>query len=187
MYDAYEMSDMEKQMSWKRVVRASGLIEWVCEHGVGHPDQASVKQLGEGYGIHGCDGCCGRADFPGRLPEKPQGLLGVVRGELDRMMNPLKYETELERQERHRKEDMAHQLELEKVKRTRFVKTDAAGSKATTNVSINDAMSKEFGWMKGDADEDPLEGLIGGAPAKKKPAARRPQKSKPHRRPRGSR
>lgn len=29
--------------------------EWSCPHGVGH-----------GNHIHGCDGCCGRDDYPGR-------------------------------------------------------------------------------------------------------------------------
>ena len=54
-------------MKWKRIVRASGLIEWQCEHGVGHPDPQSIKNMGDdGWGIHGCDGCCSRDDFPGR-------------------------------------------------------------------------------------------------------------------------
>lgn len=39
------------------------LIERQCEHGVGHPDPDSVRYLknttgDEGYGVHGCDGCC---------------------------------------------------------------------------------------------------------------------------------
>ena len=58
-------------MKWKRIVRASGLVEWQCEHGVGHPDQSSVITLtyltGQtGWGIHGCDRCCMRDDFPGK-------------------------------------------------------------------------------------------------------------------------
>jgi hypothetical protein len=55
-------------MIWKRIIRASGLIEWQCEHGVGHPDSKSVKRMGECWGIHGCceEGCCGRDDFPGK-------------------------------------------------------------------------------------------------------------------------
>lgn len=39
-----------------------GLVERICEHGVGHDDPDSVAYLhpgGEmGAGIHGCDGCC---------------------------------------------------------------------------------------------------------------------------------
>jgi hypothetical protein len=33
--------------------------EWSCPHGVGH-----------GNHIHGCDGCCQRADFPGRRQDE---------------------------------------------------------------------------------------------------------------------
>ena len=45
---------------WKRVVRESGLIEWVCPHEVGHPAPIKKNQLliDRGLGIHGCDGCC---------------------------------------------------------------------------------------------------------------------------------
>lgn len=53
-------------MKWKRTVRETGLVEWVCEHGVGHPDLESSERMGEGWAIHGCDGCCSRDDFPGR-------------------------------------------------------------------------------------------------------------------------
>lgn len=40
-----------------------GLIERMCEHGVGHPDPDSVWyfrtiQGDDTAGIHGCDGCC---------------------------------------------------------------------------------------------------------------------------------
>lgn len=37
--------------------------EWICTHGVGHYDPRFVK-----YTVHGCDGCCGREDFPGNVP-----------------------------------------------------------------------------------------------------------------------
>lgn len=53
-------------MKWTKTTRASGLIEWICEHGVGHPDDRSVMKMGEYWGIHGCDGCCSRDDFPGK-------------------------------------------------------------------------------------------------------------------------
>lgn len=43
-------------------VRASGLIEDVCEHGIGHPNAGYLKihdPDGEkSLGIHGCDLCC---------------------------------------------------------------------------------------------------------------------------------
>jgi hypothetical protein len=50
----------------KRVLRATTLIEDICEHGVGHPDPDSAAYLDwrdgyegkYGYFVHGCDGCC---------------------------------------------------------------------------------------------------------------------------------
>jgi len=50
--------------SWgvRQVRRASGLIEDVCEHGVGHPNREWLaKHDADGkraMGIHGCCGCC---------------------------------------------------------------------------------------------------------------------------------
>ena len=45
-----------------QIVRASGLVEDICEHGVGHPNTPWLKihdPDGEkGLGIHGCDSCC---------------------------------------------------------------------------------------------------------------------------------
>ena len=39
-----------------------GILERICEHGVGHPDHDSelyLKSIGKDYeNIHGCDGCC---------------------------------------------------------------------------------------------------------------------------------
>jgi len=65
---------------WKTITRETGLIEYVCPHGIGHPDENSAKECAEHYkewekpgakeiGItkeraikawlsHGCDGCC---------------------------------------------------------------------------------------------------------------------------------
>jgi hypothetical protein len=60
-------------MEWKKFYRIDGRLEWVCEHGVGHPDVNIAKLLAKEYGddpedvwtVHGCDGCCCREDFPG--------------------------------------------------------------------------------------------------------------------------
>jgi len=52
---------------WVRNTRSSGLVEWICKHGVGHPDHGSAEKMGRGRDIHGCDGCCADRDFPGRL------------------------------------------------------------------------------------------------------------------------
>jgi hypothetical protein len=48
---------------WVETIRRdSGLVEHVCEHGVGHPAYGSVHWMEingmKGYGVHGCDGCC---------------------------------------------------------------------------------------------------------------------------------
>ena len=33
-----------------------GIIERICEHGIGHPDPDGI--FDPGSGVHGCDGCC---------------------------------------------------------------------------------------------------------------------------------
>lgn len=64
-------------MKWKHSIRETGLVEWICDCGVGHPDMNSVRELeaeypqGKGtWGIHGCCGHCSRDDFPGKLKER---------------------------------------------------------------------------------------------------------------------
>ena len=74
-------------MEWTKNIRETGLIEWICEHGIGHPDEDSAERIANIYKewkdgscskedaisawrIHGCDGCCGRDDFPGKKKEK---------------------------------------------------------------------------------------------------------------------
>lgn len=135
------------EMVWTKQVQQNGLIVWRCEHGLAHPDLESAKLLGIDTSHH-CDGCCQRADFPGRKPVTKSTLLEKARGEVDRFLNPLKYETDIERNERHRKENMEHELKLEEVRRTKFIKTSANGKGGSdTKVVVNDAMSSEFGWM----------------------------------------
>lgn len=60
-------------MKWRATKRSSGLIEWECEHDVGHPDLPSAERIARLHGhsieiwtTHGCDGCCNLKDFPGR-------------------------------------------------------------------------------------------------------------------------
>lgn len=47
---------------WPTLIRTSGLVERICEHGVGHPDPDSVAYFErkgiEAMDVHGCDGCC---------------------------------------------------------------------------------------------------------------------------------
>jgi len=52
----------------KTIRRETGLIEHICEHGVGHPAIGSVDWMNkqtdqDGWGIHGCDGCCHDKDW----------------------------------------------------------------------------------------------------------------------------
>lgn len=48
--------------------RETGLMEFVCKHGVGHPARDSIRFFENNgvssLGVHGCDGCCQREDFP---------------------------------------------------------------------------------------------------------------------------
>lgn len=48
---------------WPKILRReTGLIEFLCKHGIGHPAPASVtfmnRMSGGGYEVHGCDRCC---------------------------------------------------------------------------------------------------------------------------------
>ncbi len=59
-------------MEWQTIRRETGLVEHVCEHGVGHPNHGSIIWMEENmgqdsWGVHGCDGCCKHDDFPGTL------------------------------------------------------------------------------------------------------------------------
>ena len=48
-----------------------GILERICEHGIGHPDHDSalyLESIGQSVeNIHGCDSCCGLAYEPSRL------------------------------------------------------------------------------------------------------------------------
>ncbi len=93
-------------MEWSTIRRETGLIEHVCEHGVGHPSRASALWRAEGKTahddadggnlspglkaesvkvyeqeemIHGCDGCCNRADFPGSYRAGLMHAHGIMR------------------------------------------------------------------------------------------------------------
>jgi hypothetical protein len=50
----------EADLNWRD---DRGILERICEHGVGHPDRDAalyLESIGAGYeNIHGCDGCCG--------------------------------------------------------------------------------------------------------------------------------
>jgi hypothetical protein len=55
-----------KKPAWAHMQlrRASGLVEDICAHGVGHPNRewlAEHHSEEESWGVHGCDGCCSSA------------------------------------------------------------------------------------------------------------------------------
>jgi hypothetical protein len=39
-------------------IRQSGLVEDICEHGVGHPNSEYLRTHPKANSVHGCDGCC---------------------------------------------------------------------------------------------------------------------------------
>lgn len=47
----------------QQTTRASGLVEDICKHGVGHPNKQWLEKHDPpnslALDIHGCDGCCG--------------------------------------------------------------------------------------------------------------------------------
>lgn len=53
-----------KKPRWaiQQIRRASGLVEDICEHGVGHPNKDSLAEMESngyhGFEVHGCCGCC---------------------------------------------------------------------------------------------------------------------------------
>lgn len=52
--------------------------EWNCPHGVGHGDWRMLSSA-----VHGCDGCCGRKDFP---PFKGKEVVLLNSGGLDSLV-----------------------------------------------------------------------------------------------------
>jgi hypothetical protein len=56
-----------------------GMMERICEHGVGHPDPDDIdfkRRVAEKYphksydkGVHGCDGCCSNPIAKGAKPK----------------------------------------------------------------------------------------------------------------------
>ena len=61
--DTYEFSICKEcePVSDHWVAFDSYRMEWICKCGTGHCDPRMVK-----HGVHGCDGCCSRPDWPGQ-------------------------------------------------------------------------------------------------------------------------
>lgn len=55
---------MYSKPSWAKfqITRETGLIEDICSHGVGHPNDDFIKTVPEkdwfSWSVHGCCGCC---------------------------------------------------------------------------------------------------------------------------------
>jgi hypothetical protein len=47
------------------------------------------------------------------------GILKILKEEINKIVNPYEHETEIQREERHRKEDRKHELELAKIRSTK--------------------------------------------------------------------
>lgn len=45
------------------IIREDGRVEKLCRHGVGHPVGHLKGWNPSWMGVHGCDGCCGKAEF----------------------------------------------------------------------------------------------------------------------------
>ena len=88
-------------MEWTTTRRGDkhGLVECVCECGVGHPAYGSALWIAESLHagtdsvkaeldalmVHGCCGCCKRKDFPGTPIESLRHAHKLIRGYLERI------------------------------------------------------------------------------------------------------
>ena len=58
------MKTQYKKPVWAvdQIIRASGLVEDICVHGVGHPNKEWLEGNDpdgkKSWAVHGCDGCC---------------------------------------------------------------------------------------------------------------------------------
>lgn len=77
--------------------------------------------------------------------------MGVIRDFIDGILNPYKYETDIEREERHRREQRQHEIDLAKIRseggrgsyRKRSNHYDRDGS------DRDDPLEREFGFLDG--------------------------------------
>lgn len=52
-----------RMRGWPQSYRSdTGVMERICEHGIGHPDPDSPWPEGDRRWVHGCDGCCTRGE-----------------------------------------------------------------------------------------------------------------------------
>lgn len=59
-----KMTGEQLKKEWPAIRREDGRrVEIICPHGVGHPVRSLSFKWDEWMGVHGCDGCCGKAIF----------------------------------------------------------------------------------------------------------------------------
>ena len=72
---------------WPLNLRESMLMERICSHGIGHPDPDSLAWMErngrEGYGVHGCDGCCQKPKALRTASALVEALLTLIEAEGD--------------------------------------------------------------------------------------------------------
>ena len=88
--------------TWSGPTRRSdrfGLVEYHCEHGIGHPALGSALWVAEAINadggasswesesIHGCDGCCHDDNFPGGWLQSMQHAHAIIRALNERIAN----------------------------------------------------------------------------------------------------
>lgn len=76
---------LHKMRDWPMNLRETGLIERLCEHGVGHPDPDSAAWLDRQHkhkpgtwSVHGCDGCCGEPEEEPDIPAERKLLQSMI-------------------------------------------------------------------------------------------------------------
>lgn len=96
----------------KTIRRETGLIEGICEHGIGHPLYASIdwmiiceeldislRTIGKDnrepqeshWAVHGCDGCCGDHEWQiTTLQESIRRANGMIAYHLSEVSTPIK-------------------------------------------------------------------------------------------------
>lgn len=59
------MAKTKRRIPWPAILREDGCrVEVICPHGVGHPVKSLSRNWDDSWMcVHGCDGCCDKAEF----------------------------------------------------------------------------------------------------------------------------
>jgi hypothetical protein len=66
------------------------------------------------------------------------GLFDALKKEVDKIVNPYEHETPIQREERHRREDKKHELEMQKAKNTKHLIRPEHNSSKLEDTLFND-------------------------------------------------